>query len=263
MLVHDDEAAMSGRLSGQVAMVTGSSRGIGKAVAQAYLREGARVVVNSRDPRAVATVAEELGEGAAGIAADVSTEAGAEALIQGTLGAFGALDVLVNNAGTSMVRDSIDLSLDDWRRSLDLNLTGVFLCSQRAARHMLACGHGCIVNTASIQAFAPFPRRLAYGASKAAVVMLTRILAAEWAPAIRVNAIAPGYVRTEMTEELLAQGRVDVGAIAGRTPQRRLAEVGDLAEAYVFLAADGSSFVTGETLVVDGGWLAFGAYPGI
>jgi NAD(P)-dependent dehydrogenase (short-subunit alcohol dehydrogenase family) len=128
---------------------------------------------------------------------------------------------------------------------------------------MLACGHGCIVNTASIQAFAPFPRRLAYGASKAAVVMLTRILAAEWAPAIRVNAIAPGYVRTEMTEELLAQGRVDVGAIAGRTPQRRLAEVGDLAEAYVFLAADGSSFVTGETLVVDGGWLAFGAYPGI
>ncbi|MGH7910273.1 MAG: SDR family NAD(P)-dependent oxidoreductase, partial [Candidatus Dormibacteraceae bacterium] len=223
----------------------------------------ARVIVNSRDPEAVAAVARELGPAAVGVCADVATEAGAQALVEETLRAFGRLDVLVNNAGMSMVRDSVDLTLDDWRRSLDLNLTGVFLCSQKAARHMLVRGSGCIVNTASVQAFAPFPRRLAYGVSKAGVVMLTRILAAEWAPTVRVNAVAPGYVRTEMTEDLRARGQLDFDAIAKRAPQRRFAEPAEMAEAYVFLAGGGSSFVTGETIVVDGGWLAFGGFEGV
>lgn len=251
---------MSGRLQGKIAVVTGSSRGIGRAVAAAYLAEGARVVVNSRDPEVAARVAAELGPGATGFGADVSTEAGATALVGAALESFGSLDVLVNNAGMSMVQNSVDLELSDWRRTLDLNLTGVFLCSREAARHMLAAGRGCIVNTASVQAFAGFPRRLAYGASKAAVVAMTRILAAEWAPTIRVNAVAPGYVQTEMIDDLSRRGRVDVEAIERRTPQRRLARPEELAEAYVFLAAGGSSYVTGETLVVDGGWLAFGAY---
>jgi len=158
---------------------------------------------------------------------------------------------------------TLELDLDTWQKVIDLNMTAVFLCAREAARHMLVAGGGAIINTASVQAFAPFPRRLAYGSSKAAVVMMTRIMAAEWAPLIRVNAVAPGYVRTSMTEKLQAEGRIDFDAISRRTPQRRLAEPDELAGAYTFLASAEASFVTGETIVVDGGWLAFGAFEGI
>jgi NAD(P)-dependent dehydrogenase (short-subunit alcohol dehydrogenase family) len=122
---------------------------------------------------------------------------------------------------------------------------------------------GSIINTASIQAFAPFPRRLAYGTTKSAVVMMTRILAAEWAPEIRVNAVAPGYTRTDMVEALQKQGKLDYEAIAARTPMKRLAEPEEMAPAYVYLASDDARFVTGETIGVDGGWMAFGAFVGI
>lgn len=254
---------MSGRLDGRVAAISGSSRGIGLAVARAFLAEGAKVAVNSRDAAVADRVAEELGAGAVGIGADVSTEAGAKALVSGAIEAFGRLDVLVNNAGMSAAIKTLDLDLDFWQKVVDLNMTSVFLCSREAARHMLERGGGSIINTASILSFASFPRRLAYGATKAAVVMMTRMLAAEWAPTIRVNAVAPGYVRTEMTEKLQAEGRINFEAIERRTPQRRMARPDELAGAYVFLAGDAASFVTGETIVVDGGWLAFGAFEGI
>lgn len=251
------------RLAGRVAAISGSSRGIGRAVAAAFLAEGAQVVVNSRDQAVAAQVAHELGAGAVGVGADVATEAGAAALVVGAIEAYGRLDVLVNNAGIAAAGDTRDLELATWQQVIDLNMTAVFLCSREAARHMLAAGGGAIINTASVQAFAPFPRRLAYGATKAAVVMMTRIMAAEWAPLVRVNAVAPGYVRTAMTEKLQAEGRIDFDAISRRTPQRRLAEVGEVAGAFTFLASAEASFVTGETIVVDGGWLAFGAFEGI
>jgi NAD(P)-dependent dehydrogenase (short-subunit alcohol dehydrogenase family) len=254
---------VSGRLAGRVAVITGSSRGIGRAVAHAFLAEGAKLVINSRDAQVAEEVAHDLGGDAVGIGADVTTEAGAAALVDGALEAFGALDVFVNNAGMAMSGDTVDVTLDDWRRLLDLNMTAVFLCSRAAARHMLAAGGGSIINTASVQAFAPFPRRLAYGSSKAAVVMMTKIMAAEWAPSIRVNAVAPGYVRTDMTERLRAEGRIDFDAISRRTPQGRLAEPAEIAGAYIYLASTEASFVTGETIVLDGGWLAFGAFEGI
>jgi len=254
---------VSGRLAGRVAAISGSSRGIGRAVATAFLAEGAEVVVNSRDQAVADQVARELGAGAVGVGADVATEAGAAALVSAAVEAFGRLDVLVNNAGLAAAGDTRDLELATWQRVIDLNMTAVFLCARDAARHMLAAGGGAIINTASVQAFAPFPRRLAYGSTKAAVVMMTRIMAAEWAPHIRVNAVAPGYVRTDMTERLQAEGRIDFEAISRRTPQRRLAEPGELAGAYTFLASTEASFVTGETIVVDGGWLAFGAFEGI
>jgi NAD(P)-dependent dehydrogenase (short-subunit alcohol dehydrogenase family) len=254
---------LSGRLAGRVAVITGSSRGIGRAVAHAFLAEGAKLVVNSRDGQVAAEVAHDLGADVVGIGADVTTEAGAAALVDGALEAFGALDVFVNNAGMAMSGNTVDVTLDDWRRLLDLNMTAVFLCSRAAARHMLAAGGGSIINTASVQAFAPFPRRLAYGSSKAAVVMMTRIMAAEWAPSIRVNAVAPGYVRTDMTERLRAEGRIDFDAISRRTPLGRLAEPAEMAGAYIYLASTEASFVTGETIVLDGGWLAFGAFEGI
>ena len=242
---------MSGRLDGRVAAITGSSRGIGLAVARAFLAEGAGVVVNSRDQAVAEKVAHELGAGAVGVGADVTAEAGAEAIIGAALEALPA------------AADTLDLKLDLWRRVVDLNMPAVFLCSREAARHMLSAGGGAIINTASMQAFAPFPRRLAYGSTKAAVVMMTRIMAAEWAPTIRVNAVAPGYVRTAMTERLREEGRLDFDAIARRTPQRRMAEPEEVAGAYTFLATSDASFVTGETIVVDGGWLSFGAYEGI
>lgn len=254
---------MSGRLDGRVAAISGSSRGIGLAVARAYLAEGAKVVVNSRDAAVADRVAEELGNGAVGIGADVSTESGAKTLVAGTIDAFGRLDVMVNNAGMSAAVKTLDLELDFWQKVVDLNMTSVFLCSREAARHMLDHGGGSIINTASILSFASFPRRLAYGATKAAVVQMTRMMAAEWAPSIRVNAVAPGYVRTEMTEQLQAQGRINFEAIERRTPQKRMARPDELAGAFVFLASDAASFVTGETIVVDGGWLAFGAFEGI
>jgi NAD(P)-dependent dehydrogenase (short-subunit alcohol dehydrogenase family) len=254
---------MSGRLQGKVAAVTGSSRGIGRAVARAFLDEGAQVVVNSRDPEAAAATARELGGECTGVGADVATEAGAAALVGAAVDAYGRLDVLVNNAGLAIARPTVELSLADWQRALDLNMTGVFLCSREAARRWLPDSPGVIVNTASVQSFAGFPRRLAYGPSKAAVAMMTKIMAAEWAPGIRVNAVAPGYVRTEMTRQLELEGRIDYDAIARRTPLGRMAQPEELAPAYVYLASDESGYVTGETLVVDGGWLAFGAFEGV
>jgi len=254
---------LSGRLEGRVAAITGSSRGIGRAVAEAFVRDGARVVINSRDQGTADRAAGEIGEAAVGVGADVTTESGAAAVVERALGAFGRLDVMVNNAGMAVAADSRDLSLDAWRKAIDLNMTAVFLCAREAARHMLEAGRGVIINTASVQAFAPFPRRLAYGSTKAAVVMMTRIMAAEWAPAIRVNAVAPGYVRTAMTDRLMAEGKIDFEAISRRTPQHRIAEPAEIAGAYTFLAGDEASFVTGETIVVDGGWLAFGAFEGI
>ena len=174
----------------------------------------------------------------------------------------GRIDVLVNNAGMSMARDTLELTAQEWQSVLDLNLTSVFLCSQAAARAMKQAGGGAIVNTASIQGLTPFPRRLAYGTTKAGVVMMTQILAAEWAPEIRVNAVAPGYTRTEMVEDLRCQGKLDYDSITSRTPLRRLAEPDEMAPAYVYLASDDSRFVTGQTIAVDGGWTSFGAYAG-
>ena len=254
---------MSGRLDGRVAVITGSSRGIGRAVAAGYAKEGARVVINSRDRRSAEAAAEEIGNGAIGVAADVATEEGATSLVRTAVDQLGRIDILVNNAGMAAAANSIELSLELWQKVVALNMTAVFLCSREAAGHMRRAGRGVIVNTASLQAYSPFPRRLAYGATKAAVVMMTRILAAEWAPEIRVNAVAPGYVRTDMTETLRAQGRIDFDAISRRTPLRRLAEPAELVGAYVYLASDDSAFVTGETIAVDGGWAAFGAYEGI
>ncbi|TMD05492.1 MAG: 3-oxoacyl-ACP reductase FabG [Chloroflexi bacterium] len=246
------------KLKGQVAIVTGSSRGIGRAVAEAFAREGARVVINSRDQKTAALAATELGEEAVGIGADLATEAGAEALIGETIRRCGRVDILVNNAGMPMVRPTLELTLEEWQRVLDLNLTGPFLCAQKAAASMLGGEGGVILNMASLTAFAPFPRRLAYAASKAALVMMTRIMAVEWAPKVRVNAIAPGFIFTDFTKELVAEGRLDVEALKRRTPQGRLGSPDEVARAAVFLASDDAGFITGETLVIDGGWLAYG-----
>ena len=246
------------KLSGRVALVTGSSRGIGRAVAEAFAADGARVVVNARSQAAAEQVAEELGRGAIGIGADLSRPEGCEALIAAAIEKAGRLEILVNNAGMPMVRDSIALSLEDWQRTLDLNLTAPFLCAQLAARHMLEAKRGVIINVGSITSFAAFPRRLAYATTKAGLVMMTRVMAIEWAPDVRVNAIAPGFIETDLVLGLANEGKVDLEALRRRTPRGRLGTPADVARAAVFLASDDADFVTGETLVSDGGWLAYG-----
>jgi NAD(P)-dependent dehydrogenase (short-subunit alcohol dehydrogenase family) len=246
-------------LKGRTALVTGSSRGIGLAVARAMAAAGAKVVLNSRDPDAARAAAEQVGNGAVGLAADLGTPAGAAGLVEGALDALGSLDILVNNAGMAMAAESIELSAADWQRTIDVDLSAVFYCAQAAGRHMLQRGSGAIVNISSVQAFTPLARRVAYAASKAGVIGVTKALAVEWAPAVRVNAVAPGYVATQMVEELVQAGRVNAEAIAARTPMRRMAQPEEIAAAVVFLASDAASYITGETLMVDGGWTSWAA----
>ncbi|MEP7104484.1 MAG: glucose 1-dehydrogenase [Chloroflexota bacterium] len=247
------------QLAGRTALVTGSTRGIGRAIAEAFAAAGARVAVNSRDAAAAKAVAAEIGGGAVGIGADLGRPEAAAALVASALEAFGSLDLLVNNAGMAMAAESVDLSAADWQRTLDLDLSAVFYCSQAAARHMLDRGSGVIVNIASVQAFTPLARRVAYATAKAGVVGMTKSLAAEWAPAVRVNAVAPGYVETPMVAELVRAGRVNPEAVAARTPMKRMATPAEIAGAVVFLASDAAGYITGETLMVDGGWTAWAA----
>ena len=255
-LNHPSEEVMATRLDGKVAVVTGSTRGIGRAIAERFVAEGARVVVNARSADAADAAALEIGGKTVGVGADVGSASGAQRVVDGALEAFGGLDVMVCNAGIAMPRDSLDISEDDWRRTLDVNLTGVFFCAQRAARVMLKRGGGAIVTISSLQAFAPLARRVAYAAAKGGVVAMTRSLAAEWAPAVRVNSVAPGYVATPMVRELVEQGRVDPAAINRRAQFRRMGEPAEVASAVLFLASDEASYVTGETIMVDGGWVS-------
>lgn len=246
-------------LAGRAIVVTGSTRGIGLAVAQALTAAGAKVGVNGRDQADADRVAAELGGGATGIAADVTTEEGAARLIAAASERLGGLDGLVNNAGIAHIDPTLELSAEKWSRVLELNLTAPFLCSREAARVMLAGNGGAIVNVLSIAGLTGLPGRAAYSATKAGLLGLTRSLAVEWGPQVRVNAVAPGYVRTELLEELRDAGKVDFDRVEGRVPAGRLAEPADVGAAIAFLLSPAAAYVTGETLAVDGGWLASGA----
>jgi NAD(P)-dependent dehydrogenase (short-subunit alcohol dehydrogenase family) len=215
-------------------------------------------VVNSRHHDEAVGVASQLGRNAFGIGSDIGTPEGVDHLFEALDGRHAQVDIFVNNAGMPMLRDSLELSLDDWHASLAINLTAPLMCSQRAARRMLAGSGGCIINIASIQAFTPFPKRVAYATSKAGLVMMTRVLAAEWAPRVRVNAVAPGFIWTQLVQRIAEEGGIEVDAVNRRTPLQRMGSPEDVAKACVFLASDDASFATGETLVIDGGWLSYG-----
>jgi len=250
---------MSGsRLQERVAVVAGSSRGLGRAIAEALAAEGATVVVNSRDAETARTVAREIGEPAYGIGADVAEESGCRSLIAETVARFGRIDILVNNAGASLTVPTEEMAVADWRRIVDLNLTGPFILSRQAARHMLAEGRSAILNIASVAATSTPPRRAAYVAAKAGLLGLTKVMAAEWTPAIRVNALAPGFFETDLIAEAFDSGLVDRGAVVNRVPYRRLGRPEELARAAVYLVSDDAEYISGAVLPVDGGWLVFG-----
>jgi NAD(P)-dependent dehydrogenase (short-subunit alcohol dehydrogenase family) len=251
------------RLKGKSALVTGASRGIGRAVALALAREGADVVVNcsSSVPEAnkVTREIKKLGRRSFSIKADVADKAAVEKMVKGVVNNFGRVDILVNNAGMAIVSPSEKLEESLWRRGIDVMLTGVFFCSQVAGKVMIKQRSGKIINIASINGLEAFPERAAYGSAKAGVMQLTRTLGCEWAKYnINVNAIAPGYIKTQLVTDLLAKGVYNEKELARRTPAGRLGECDDVADGVVFLASEESKYIIGQTIVVDGGWSAYG-----
>ncbi len=251
------------KLSGRVAIVTGSSMGIGEAIAAAVLGEGGRVIVNSREQKRADAAAARLarsGETLA-LAADVSTRAGVDRLVEAAVSRWGRLDVMVNNAGTSMIAPSAELAEADWRRTLDLNLTGAFLGCQAAARVMLPRRAGSIVNIGSILGQVGLPKRAAYCASKHGLIGLTKVLGVEWGrQGVRVNCLNPGYIKTPMDVHDQAVGDYTDTDITRRTPAGRFGSVDDVAAVAVWLASDDSAYVTGTSVDVDGGWVAYGGW---
>ncbi|MCI0457604.1 MAG: 3-oxoacyl-ACP reductase FabG [Gemmataceae bacterium] len=248
------------RFADKVAIVTGSGRGIGREIAARFASEGARTVVADVQGENARTVAAELtaaGGEALAVRVDITDPTQVECLIQETLAHFGRLDVLVNNAGVGLNKPFLTTTLEEWNRQLRVNLTGTFLCAQAAARVMVRQGAGRIINIASISGQRGGQGRAAYGASKAGIILLTKVMAVELAPhGVSVNAIAPGPVVTEMSNGTHTEATRR--AYHERIPLRRYGREHEIAAAALFLASEESSFVNGHILNVDGGFGAAG-----
>lgn len=245
------------RLDGRVALVTGGGAGIGGATAHALAQAGARVAVTDIEQAAAERVAGELVAGEA-YRLDVADEAAVGAVVEQIAARHGRIDILVNNAGLGARMPTVDLPTERWRQVMAINLDGSFFCARAVGRHMLAAGHGAVVNLASIMGLVgatQYPN-LAYHSAKGALVNFTRALACEWAPhGVRVNAVAPTFARTRLTEPLLADKEME-RMLLRETPLGRFVEPDEVAAAILFLASDAARMITGVTLPVDGGWTA-------
>ncbi|MHB1775875.1 MAG: SDR family NAD(P)-dependent oxidoreductase [Acidimicrobiales bacterium] len=249
------EVPVAGRVEGKVAVVTGAAKGIGRAVARRLVAEGARVAGGDVDGEGLQALAGELGhEQFTAVACDVTVEDEVAALVEAATSRWGALDVAVANAGGGMNAEVVDHDVDDWRRVVDLCLTGVFLTVKHAGRAMLASpGPSSIVAMASLNAVQPGRGMAAYCAAKAGVVALTEVAALELGPnGIRVNAVAPGLVRTSATGPMWDLPAL-VDEFVENTPLGRFAEPEEIAALVLFLASDESSFVSGSLYGIDGG----------
>ena len=238
-------------LAGKNAVVTGSTRGIGRAVADALAASGARVAVVGRDKEKASAVAVEIGNGAAGFACDVSDTSAVTQLVADVEKEFGGIDILVNNAG--ITRDNLVMRLkdEDWDQVMNANLRGAFAAIRAVSRGMMKKRAGRIINMASVVGLNGNKGQANYAASKAGLIALTKSVAKELGSRnILVNAIAPGFIETEMTDAMTPEARA---VLNGLIPLERLGRTSDIASAVVFLASDHASYITGQVIVVDGG----------
>ena len=244
------------RLADKRVLITGGAGGIGAATATRFLEEGSRVVLLDRDPEALARLASEMPALSGTICADVSDPDDIARAFEELNDLFGGLDILINNAGISIRHGFVDITPRDWQEVIDVNLNGVFFVAQQAARLMLRGSGGVILNMGSTNGLMGYPYYADYNASKAGVIELTRTMALELGPSVRVNAICPGFILTPMqaaeyTEEMQR-------AFASKLPLDRLGRPEDVAALFAFLASDDAAFITGQCFVIDGGELAGG-----
>jgi gluconate 5-dehydrogenase len=241
--------------------VTGASSGLGLTFAEALAECGANVVLAARRLDRLEKIADDLAKRfkikAIPVRSDVSLESDVDGMVKTAMSKLGSIEILINNAGIASMSPSIDMTLEEWKRVIDVNLTGVFLCARTAAREMIKKNYGKIVNIASIYgAVGDIFHAAPYYASKGAVINLTRAFAIEWATyKINVNAIAPGFFPSEMTEQVFKDENA-LKHILSRTPLGRTGEPADLKAALLYLASPASNYVTGQTIFVDGGWTA-------
>lgn len=247
------------RLDNKVAIVTGGSRGIGRAIALQFAEAGARVVVASRNLADLEKVSDEirsLGGEAMAVQANIALKPDVDAMVAKTVERFGRVDILVNNAAINVMRPLLDLREDGWDKVMNVSLKGYFLCTQAAARLMVNQKSGNIISIVSDAAVKAAPALGVYGIAKAGVVMMTKLFAVDLAPLnIRVNAIGPGMVKTGFSQPMWGNPDVRKMIEAG-IPLRRIAEPEEIASVALFLASDAASYITGETVFVDGGTLA-------
>jgi 3-oxoacyl-[acyl-carrier protein] reductase len=254
-------------LKGKTVIITGSTKGIGLETAKLFKSLGSNVVINSRNKGDVENTVKvlnksiEYGE-AFGVAGDVSEYNDCQKIVEQSMEKFGKIDVLVNNAGISLIADSVELRPQDYEKVLRINLFGSFYMAQLVAKNMIKNKiKGSIINVSSILGLVGLPKRAAYVSSKFALIGLTKVLATEWAPfGIRVNAVAPGYIRTPMDVKDTGTGEYTTEDIEGRTPMGRYGESYEVAYTIAFLASDLSSYVTGAVIPIDGGWVAYGGW---
>ena len=243
-------------LKGKNVLVTGGASGIGEATARRFLQEGSSVCVLDRSAEARARVAQALPELKGSIDADVSSLEQVQAGLAEAVERMGSVDVLINNAGISIRHDFLDITPEEWDEVVGVNLKGVFFVAQTAARHMMEKGSGVILNTASTAGSTGYPHYADYSAAKGGVIALTRAMALELAPVVRVNAISPGYVLTPMQRAEYTDAMLE--AVNGKIPLGRHARPEEIAALFAYLASDDAAFATGQVYVMDGAETAGG-----
>lgn len=253
-------APMSDRMAGKNGIVTGGARGIGRELAGAFAAAGARVAIFDTDGEAADRAAVEIGAGALAKAVDVTDEGAVDTAVEAVLGTYGTIDFLINNAGIRHIAPIAAESVEEWRRTIDVNVNGTFICSRAVIPAMVAAGDGQIVNLASMAGELALRERAAYNTSKAAIVGLTKSIAVEvGAAGVRCNAIAPGVIETPLSAPYFEDESM-VATLRENSPMDRWGQVGEIAGPALFLCSPESSFVNGATLFVDGGWTAGKGY---